>query len=62
MESLQIQTNVDNNTQSTQNAEKAPKHISVDNYVSVFSHEFLHTLETKLNALFVIQIFWIIFI
>lgn len=53
MESLQNQTNVDNNNQNTQNATQEPKYKSIDNYISVFSHDFLNTLQSRLNALFV---------
>ncbi len=53
MESLQNLTNVDNNNQTTLNATQEPKYKSVDNYVSVFSHDFLNTLQTRINSLFV---------
>jgi len=53
MESLKNQNNLDNNNQNSQNANQEPKYKSVDNYVSVFNHEFLHTLKTRLNSLFV---------
>lgn len=53
MESSKNQSNVDNNNQNTQNAAPEPKYKSVDNYVSVFNYDFLHTLQSRINALFV---------
>lgn len=48
MESLQNNQPVDISEKSQQ-----PKSISVDNYVSVFNHDFLKLLENRLNSLFV---------
>lgn len=50
MESLQNQNIAENNNQTTPQEQKFK---TVDDYVSVFNHDFLSTLQTKLNALMV---------
>lgn len=53
MESLQNQTNIDSQNQNENITPQEHKYKSVDNYVSVFNHEFLGLLQTRLNSLFV---------
>jgi len=50
MESLNNKNNTENINENTFNEQKFK---TVDDYVSVFNHDFLSTLQTKITALLV---------